>query len=253
MNRIEFMRQLERLLSDISETERREALDYYNSYFDDAGEENESKVIQELGSPGKVAAIIKADLASDSRDYGEYTEQGYRDSRVEEDKKPQVYRMPEYGQTNSRTSGQTASGQSRAERGYQAPPKKNNIGNLILIIAIAVMACIVGAPILLGIGGTLLGIIAAIIGTVLAMGIGAVALVIVGIVFVVYGIVKCVTNPATGLIAIAAGMACLVLGILLALLFAWIAVKFLPWMIRGIVSICQNLLAKVRKKGGAAV
>ena len=60
MNREEFMRQLERLLQDISESERREALEYYNSYFDDAGEENESRVIQELGSPGKVAAIIKA-------------------------------------------------------------------------------------------------------------------------------------------------------------------------------------------------
>ena len=38
MNRKEFMRQLELLLSDISEDERREALDYYESYFDEAGE-----------------------------------------------------------------------------------------------------------------------------------------------------------------------------------------------------------------------
>ena len=62
MNRKEFMDQLEKLLSDISEDERKEALDYYESYFDEAGEAEEASVIQKLGSPGKVAAIIKADL-----------------------------------------------------------------------------------------------------------------------------------------------------------------------------------------------
>ena len=55
MDRMQFMKQLEELLSDISETERMEALDYYNSYFDDAGPEKEADVIRELGSPGKVA------------------------------------------------------------------------------------------------------------------------------------------------------------------------------------------------------
>ena len=64
MNRAQFMEQLKKLLSDISEEERQEALDYYESYFDDAGEEQEAEVIRELGSPGKVAAIIKEDLRS---------------------------------------------------------------------------------------------------------------------------------------------------------------------------------------------
>lgn len=34
MNRKQFMEQLERLLSDISEAERQEALEYYEGYFD---------------------------------------------------------------------------------------------------------------------------------------------------------------------------------------------------------------------------
>ena len=70
MNRKQFMEQLERLLSDISEAERQEALEYYEGYFDDAGPENEGEVIRELGNPGKVAAIIKADLQENSEDYG---------------------------------------------------------------------------------------------------------------------------------------------------------------------------------------
>ena len=62
MDRARFMQELEKLLADISETERQDALDFYNSYFDDAGAENEASVLRELGSPRKVAAIIKADL-----------------------------------------------------------------------------------------------------------------------------------------------------------------------------------------------
>ena len=84
MNRKEFLEQLERLLYDIPPQEREAALDYYSSYFDEAGEEKESSVIQELGSPGKVAAIIKADLKeNENNHYGEYTEYGYSDERFD--------------------------------------------------------------------------------------------------------------------------------------------------------------------------
>ncbi len=84
MERAQFMEQLKKLLSDISEAERQEALDYYESYFDDAGQENEAAVIRELGSPGKVAAIIKADLSEGNDRYAEYTELGYEDTRAKE-------------------------------------------------------------------------------------------------------------------------------------------------------------------------
>ncbi|HKM04016.1 MAG TPA: DUF1700 domain-containing protein [Lachnospiraceae bacterium] len=59
MNRVEFMKQLEALLFDISSSEKEEAIQYYSDYFDDAGVENEAYVINELGSPEKVAATIK--------------------------------------------------------------------------------------------------------------------------------------------------------------------------------------------------
>lgn len=59
MNRTEYMRQLESLLQNISATEREEALQYYNEYFNDAGPENEQNVIEALGNPAKVAENIK--------------------------------------------------------------------------------------------------------------------------------------------------------------------------------------------------
>ena len=69
MDRAQFMRELEELLADISETERQDALEFYNNYFDDAGIENEASVIRDLGSPEKVAAIIKADLKDPEKGY----------------------------------------------------------------------------------------------------------------------------------------------------------------------------------------
>lgn len=63
MNRSEFFKKLEQGLLKISEEERAAALAYYNEYFDDAGAENEQRVIEELGSPAQIAAGIKADLA----------------------------------------------------------------------------------------------------------------------------------------------------------------------------------------------
>lgn len=79
MNRKDFMRQLEMLLSDITSNERNEAIQFYNDYFDDAGAENEQAVIKALGSPAKVAASIKSDLMGNAV-AGEFTETGYKDA-----------------------------------------------------------------------------------------------------------------------------------------------------------------------------
>lgn len=76
MNRAEFMRRLAELLGDVAPTEREEAIQYYNDYFDDAGEENESGVIASLGTPEELARTIKAGL-NDGGSGGEFTEAGF--------------------------------------------------------------------------------------------------------------------------------------------------------------------------------
>ena len=83
MTRLEFMKELESLLLDIPLDERNEALAYYNGYFDDAGEEQEEEIVKELGSPEKVAVIIKNDLNTNSTDRenkGFFTEKGYQET-----------------------------------------------------------------------------------------------------------------------------------------------------------------------------
>lgn len=58
MTRQEYMQQLAALLAAMPEAERRDALDYYEEYFDAAGPEKEAHTIQELGSPQNVAEKI---------------------------------------------------------------------------------------------------------------------------------------------------------------------------------------------------
>ena len=91
MSRTEYMRELDALLQGISKEEREEAMQYYNDYFDDAGSENEEKVIEELGSPTKLAETIRAGIngnTDEAESYGEYGERGYQDRRFDSSEYP---------------------------------------------------------------------------------------------------------------------------------------------------------------------
>ncbi len=268
MNRAQFMEQLEKLLSDISEAERQEALDYYNSYFDDAGEEQEDAVIRELGSPGKVAAIIKADLNESNDQYAEYTERGYEDSRTRED-----VQMPETRQQNSESSkraegasggrrqfcrdragwenGHYGRGRSRAERGYHADKKKNNAG-LILVLILLVFV----SPFVKGAVGGILGVVVTIAMLpfliVFALGAAVLGLVIGGIVCGITGIGLCFSNPAAGVLCIGIGCILVAVGVLLLALLVYAAGKLLPRLLRMFTDFCYKLLHRGRKDGANA-
>ena len=53
------MKQLSYLLQDISDEDRTDALDYYENYLDEAGFGYETDITNELGSPERIAAIIR--------------------------------------------------------------------------------------------------------------------------------------------------------------------------------------------------
>ena len=58
MTRNAFLAALEQLLAPLPESERKDALSYYEDYLDAAGPENEARAIAELGSPEEVARKI---------------------------------------------------------------------------------------------------------------------------------------------------------------------------------------------------
>ena len=78
-----FLERLEALLQDIPEEEKRDAIDYYRDYLEEAGPEKEEEVLAEFQSPEHIAEVIRMELQSEWSG-GEFTDRGYNDSRFEE-------------------------------------------------------------------------------------------------------------------------------------------------------------------------
>ena len=207
MNRTEYMRQLESLLQNISATEREEALQYYNEYFNDAGPENEQNVIEALGNPAKVAENIKKDNS--------YQRAG-ADSRS-------VITYPADPQTEN-GNGEQRNRQSDASQTAQAQvvsPQKNE-GMSTGMIVLIVILCILASPVILGAAsagiGVAAGLIAAWFGLIIGFGATAAALILVLIALVAAGIISMFTHPFVGMCLIGAGLICGGIGLLFLML-----------------------------------
>lgn len=127
MRKKEFIDQLEYLLQDIPDQEREEAIDYYRDYLEEAGPENEEKALEEFGSPERVAAIIRAEIAGNLEDGGSFTENGYEDERFRDPNYQVIRRMdlpdqPEEKEKEADGAGYAggAGGQASDSAGYRA-------------------------------------------------------------------------------------------------------------------------------------
>ena len=132
MNKQEYLSQLAYLLQDMPEQEKSDVLQYYEDYFAEAGEEQEESVIRTLGSPERLAAMIRDGIGSGQENsHGEYTDSGYRDERFREDGKvPEKYRK---SWKEQQQSGRVLEDQ----RG-----RRNN--RILLMILLVVLAVTVG-------------------------------------------------------------------------------------------------------------
>lgn len=238
MNRVEFMNELERLLADISDSEREEALQYYNDYLNDAGVENEEEVIISLGSPEKVAATIKAGLSGNEE--GEFTENGYQD--FEEEKKNTIAEWQNYEKS-----------EEKAEEQLMPPAvkKKMSTGLLIFIIILCILfaPAIIGlaAGVISGVFGILVGALAVIFSLFITVAALALALTVSGIVMFGVGIVKLFTEPLGACLLMGLGLLSFGVGLIFVAFTIWIVGKGIPALIRLFVDIFSKLFH--RKKG----
>lgn len=228
MSREEFMRQLEALLTDVSEEEKQEALSYYRSYFEDAGVENEERILKELESPQKVAATIKADLGmEDNSETGEYTEHGFEDSRFEDSQEIEL-RDKEPQQKESRST-------------YDG----NQTLKIILIIAIA----IVTSPIWLGLAGAVLGAIGGILGGIFGLAVALVC--IAGSFYICGGVLfgvgigqMAAGSLAVGFALTGAGLLVLAAAILSTVFCVWICGRLVPWLCNMIGRLWRRIFSR---------
>lgn len=215
MNRAEYMRQLEVLLQGISPTEREEALQYYNDYFNDAGAENEQDVIAALGTPARVAENIKRDLSGSG--YGENSEERKAAGRHD---------VVEY-------------------KGAQAKEikeeKKMSTGMIVLIVVLAVLA----SPILLGIGSGLVGILTGIVagwfGLIVGFGVASILLFVILVALIAAAVIAIMAGDiVVGVGLIGGGLLCGGIGILLLMLTVAMAGIATPAIFQGIASLCRG-------------
>ena len=138
MNKESFLKELSFLLSDLEEDEKKEALQYYQDYFDEAGPEREQEILAHIGSPEKVASEIKNGLFGDP-DRGEYTERGYYDERFDEyhcvpDRYTKIVKRKTSGGSWEEQAGyeknkaQDGSGENRAQAGFRESRSQDEPG-----------------------------------------------------------------------------------------------------------------------------
>lgn len=223
MNRAEFMKRLQVLLQDIPDTERKEALEFYENYFDDAGIENEQQIIHSLGSPEKVAATIKEGLGDDAGTKGSFTENGYR--AYDE----QINPMAVKEQPNSKR---------------KLKDRIRGLGTSGLILALILL--IFALPIL----GPTFAAVVSVVCSILVTGVVLVFVVaIIGIILIVIGAIAfasaigtLIITPALGVILLGVAFLSIGCGILATILGIWIITKVIPPFIRMIVNFIQRIL-----------
>lgn len=265
MNRAEFMSRLASLLQDVPLAEREEAIQYYNDYFDDAGEGNEAGVIAALGSPEELARSIKAGL-TDGGNSGEFTESGFHS--YEQKSKNQV--MSTRGTQKTQGEPQESSGWQQESSGWQQETtgwqQKNGNGyssqtdlerqkkkepmsggRILLIILLAILL----SPVWVGILGSVLGggvgLLVGLLGIFIGFVVIGVVLTVVGVALVITGIVAIFGAPLGGLCLVGGGLILVAVGLVFVWLMVLVVGEAIPALVRGLVNLCSRIF----HRGGA--
>lgn len=215
------------LLSGISQEERTEALAFYRSYFEDAGEANEAKILEELESPQKVADSIIKDLGVQP---GEACSSGAQGASAGAEWNPAV-----------QGAAQNAA--------YSTQEKDGMPGWAIVLLVITSPVWLVMILVILS---ALLGIVAALFGIAIAVVAVMGALLICGVVLFGVGIGSAFAgNPAIGIGLMGGGLIVLAFGVLAVVLVVWIFGGFLPWALKGICKLCKKPFNKRKERAAA--
>ena len=213
MKRSEFIEQLESLLCDVSVEDRQDALEYYKDYFDDAGVENEEQIISDLGSPKKVATIIRESLRSGKTSEGEYSERGYQNER--------------FNEKEELIEGNCGEGKKTKHR---------NRPDVLLIIILTIFV----SPILLALFAVLFAMFVGIGGVIFGFAVSGIALLLSGIAVFIGGIVMLFISPPTAMFLCGTGMILSVVGLILTILMIKVIKTFLPPLFRTIINWCRR-------------
>lgn len=217
MNRVEFLAELENLLQDIPEEERQEAQSFYQNYFDDAGPENEQRVMEELESPEKVAESIRQGCF------------GAEETQSQE-------QMEETGEMHSQNQKEHKIGES-----FYNQHKALSIVIIVVIVLALISAWTTSFG---GVFGVIIGILGLFIGIAFGTAGAAFGCIVAGVGLLIAGIAALFSSITLGLVLMGCGLLVLVLGILFMILCILFCGKFLPWLWRNCKKLWDSMFQK---------
>lgn len=263
MKKYEFMNELERHLMEISYEERRDALRYYEDYFDEAGEENIDSVLKELGEPKKVAEKIKEDLqigsTKKSNETVEHILASEKDLKEKEEKEK---REKEQKKNQNENNYYYQSYENYEKEKYNNEKKdsikgifaafKNYFSNLstekIIIIA---LAGIILVPVVFGLLGGIIslvfGIFFGLIGLAFGLFGGTIGLMVTGIIKIIVSIGKLAVSPAGGMVVLGTGIIHIALGLLFLIAAISICRNWLPEFYHWVTDKSKKLINDVKE------
>ncbi len=232
MNKKQYLDELSFLLSDIADEEREEALSFYENYFDEAGIENEAKVIAELGEPSKIAAIIKDSIKGHFEENIEAGDNGFDNK-------------------NYQRHHEVVKNEKKVGFFENLKIKFNDLskGDKVLIVALIILSSLPVTGFIFGTLEVALSILIVPLTIVFGAWIITIALFIVGIGLIVGGVIGFFSTPALGLIMVGSG--CIVLA------FASVAEKLAKWIFKDlipkIVDVVSSFFNRLFSRGGVHV
>lgn len=251
MSRVEFMKELTALLLDIPEDEKEEALQYYEDYFEDAGIENEESVIKELGTPEKVAKIIKAGLVEGNEESSEYRETGYTDVRFEENEHPMAWEDARKNTDTDSRNGNVENAYSYkgmdAEQKQEKKPWSNKVVKAILIVLLVVLGAPIVIPMALAGGCVVLVIVGMVVLLAVGILLSGVAITISGFLALVASVTQLFVSFPVAIGLAGGGFLMLAFGLALTIITWWVALKVIPPVIRWFVNLCSGIFRRKRK------
>lgn len=229
MNRAKFMKKLELLLADISESERQEAINFYEDYFDDAGVENEQKVIESLGSPEKVARLIKEGLEDGSAGQGAFTENGFEN--FTEEKKEEI----------------TGYGSSKKSSVFEKWKDMGVSGWILLLIVVVFAWPLIGSVVTVAVT-VLFAVAVAAVLLLFGLAIAGIAAIATGGILLASTIGVLFITPQQAMLFAGASLVLIGIGVLLLVCGIWVVKKAVPPLIRWFT----EHVGKIFRKRGVA-
>ena len=198
MNRTDFMKELRAGIVKLPYQEAEAALEYYEEYFEEAGAENEERVLEELGDPRVIAKQIMEDFHNREAENGnEFT--------AKESENSYDFSNKGYQTNNDFTSGAGSINLDdiKLQENKESRSSFKSLGSSPLVIILLVIAIPVIVPLLFGAIGVLIGIEV----TIFALGIVSFVLSVAGVVCLMAGAATLGGQFMTGLFVIGIALA----------------------------------------------